>query len=298
MLYPSSLPILPASEAASDDINPLQVLPTRRSDIEGIGVDNIAHLSGLFERLRQEAQRPGKSIFAALNVHIANIAHQNPRLRQFLQASDVVYCDGAGIVLASKLLGQPLPCRFTAADWLFDLWAYLSQQGITAFYLGGEPGIAEKALAQFEEGVPQHTILGVHHGFILQDEALERQVIERINTLKPDVLFVGFGCPLQELWIQRHKSELEVSVFYPIGATLDYLTRKVPRCPAWMGENGLEWLFRFLVEPRRMFRRYIVGNPWFLWRIGVKVIQRRLMLHKVLGQTTSTSGKHVGQCLP
>jgi N-acetylglucosaminyldiphosphoundecaprenol N-acetyl-beta-D-mannosaminyltransferase len=280
MLNIPSLPASQASEAPDDDAIALRILPTQRSNIEGIGVDNIAHLSALFDRLRHEARRPGKSIFAALNVHIANIAHQNPHLRQFLQASDVVYCDGAGIVLASRLLGQPLPCRFTAADWLFELWAYLSQHGITAFYLGGEPGIAEKALAQFEERVPQHTILGVHHGFILQDAALEQQVIERINTLKPDVLFVGFGCPLQELWIQRHKAELEVSVLYPIGATLDYLTRKVPRCPAWMGENGLEWLFRFLVEPRRMFRRYIVGNPWFLWRIGVSVIQQRFRRYK------------------
>ncbi|WP_303674854.1 WecB/TagA/CpsF family glycosyltransferase [Vampirovibrio chlorellavorus] len=276
MLYSPDLSIPQTREALGDDSQPGQLLPDPRSDIEGIGVDNISCLPALFERLRQEARRPGKSVFAALNIHIANIAHQNPTLRQFLQASDVVYCDGAGIVLASRLLGNPLPCRFTAADWLLDLWAYLSQHGITAFYLGGEPGIAEKALAQFEERMPQHTILGVHHGFILQDEALERQVIDRINALQPDVLFVGFGCPLQEMWIQRHQAALNVSVFYPIGATLDYLTRKVPRCPAWMGENGLEWLFRFLVEPRRMFGRYIVGNPWFLWRIGWQALQQRL----------------------
>ncbi len=287
MLYTPTLPV-PADKASdalsnnrpdslpNQSSNRTQVLPGLSSDIEGILVDNIPDLPALFDRLRQEAQRPGKSVFAALNVHIANIAKQNPTLRQFLQDSEVVYCDGAGIVLASKLLGQPLPCRFTAADWLFDLWAYLSQQGITAFYLGGEPGIAEKALAQFEAHHPKHTILGVHHGFILQDQSLERQVMDRINALQPDVLFVGFGCPLQEEWIQQHKDALNVSVFYPIGATLDYLTHKVPRCPAWMGENGLEWLFRFLVEPRRMFRRYIMGNPWFLWRIVGLALQQRL----------------------
>lgn len=283
MLYTPSLPV-PSDKASNDPSDSLssqsntriQVLPGLSSDIEGIEVDNIPDLPTLLDRLRQEVQRPGKSVFAALNVHIANIAHQNPTLRQFLQDSEVVYCDGAGIVLASKLLDNPLPCRFTAADWLFDLWAYLSQQGITAFYLGGEPGIAEKALAQFEAHHPKHTILSVHHGFILQDKALEREVMDRINALQPDVLFVGFGCPLQEEWIQQHKDVLNVSVFYPIGATLDYLTRKVPRCPTWMGENGLEWLFRFLVEPRRMFRRYIMGNPWFLWRIGCLALQRRL----------------------
>lgn len=282
MLFTPTLPVASENPSIQDAAESALFLPqnlvNRRSEIEGIGVDNIASLPVLFDRLRQEVQRPGKSIFAALNVHIANIAHQNPDLRQVLQQSEVVYCDGAGIVLASKLLGVPLPCRFTAADWLFDLWTYLSQHGITAYYLGGEPGIAEKALRQFETTHPKHTILGVHHGFILQDEILERQVIQQINALKPDVLFVGFGCPLQELWIERHKAELAVSVFYPIGATLDYLTRKVPRCPAWMGDNGLEWLFRFCVEPRRMFGRYILGNPWFLWRIGCQALQQRLKL--------------------
>lgn len=241
--------------------------PVQTAWIEDVGVDAIASLTSLFARLAKEARKPDKSIFAALNVHIANIAFENPALRDFLKRSDVVYCDGAGIVLASRILGTPLPCRFTAADWLFELWAYLSEQGLTTYYLGGEPGIAEKALAQFEERMPQHTVVGVHHGYITQDPALERQVIEQINALKPDVLFVGFGCPLQEFWIERHKNELNVSVFYPIGATLDYLTHKVPRCPIWMGNSGLEWLFRFCVEPRRLFKRYILGNPWFLSRI-------------------------------
>jgi N-acetylglucosaminyldiphosphoundecaprenol N-acetyl-beta-D-mannosaminyltransferase len=107
----------------------------------------------------------------------------------------------------------------------------------------------------------------LHHGFINRNPSLNQAVIDDINSLNPDIVLVGFGTPLQEYWIDTHKSQLKAGVLYAVGAVFDYHTGRLPRCPAWMGNLGLEWLFRFCVEPKRLFARYIIGNPWFMARL-------------------------------
>lgn len=265
-------------------------------DIEGIDVDCFSDTQSLFERLAHEVTTPEQSVFAAINVHIANTAHKNPSLKQVLKSSAVVYCDGAGIVLASKVLhSKPITQRLTAADWLFELWAFMANRNITGYYIGGEPGIIETALNIYQEKYSHHKdnpnlpIVGYHHGYILDSPQLEHAVIENINQLKPDILFVGMGCPFQELWIEQQRNKLNVSVLYPIGATLDYLTAKVPRCPQWMGNLGLEWLFRLSVEPKRLFKRYVYGNPYFLSRILAKQFTLKKHLTQIMPESNFNS---------
>ncbi|MEB3288244.1 MAG: WecB/TagA/CpsF family glycosyltransferase [Vampirovibrionales bacterium] len=251
-----------------------------RVEIESIAIDAFADVPSLFERLLYEINRPKQSFFSAVNIQIMNTAYHEPDIRDFLQQSKVVYCDGAGVVSASKLLHPKeyaITQRVTAADWLFELFEYLNEHGKTVYYLGGEPGIVEKALAIYQSrkpGVPC-PVIGFHHGYILKDPQLEQRVIEDINRLSPDLLIVAMGCPLQERWIQQNAGKLSVSVLYPIGATLDYLTEKVQRCPKWMGENGLEWIWRLALEPKRMFRRYVLGNPYFMARVWLNVLSIR-----------------------
>jgi N-acetylglucosaminyldiphosphoundecaprenol N-acetyl-beta-D-mannosaminyltransferase len=251
-----------------------------RVNIEGIAVDAFPDLNALFARLFHEVRHSEAQprIFAYLNVHVANMAYQNPALKEFLQNANVVYCDGAGIAKAAKFLGQRIPTRFTAADWIFDLWDRMATENLTGYFLGGEPGVAIEALARYATrpntlNLP-YPICGLHHGYILNHPELEQKVIDDINAQAPDILFVGFGTPLQEQWIARNRHRLHVKVIYPIGAVLDYHTGKLARCPAWMGEAGLEWLFRLLTEPRRLFARYVIGNPWFYSRILKQSLRR------------------------
>lgn len=244
------------------------------STVEDIQVMGFQGPEMLFDRIIQEIRRPGQSIISYVNVHVANQAFRFPRLKRFLKQADVVYCDGAGIVLASKLLGQPLPCRLAAADWFIRMMDTLASAGCSVYLLGGEPGVPEKALEVISEKVPHHTVCGVHHGYILHDAHLETQVIEQINTLQPDLLIVGFGTPLQEFWIERNRNRLNARAIYAIGAVMDYHVGKLRRCPAWMGDAGLEWLFRLYVEPVRLFARYVIGNPWFLLRISACCIKQ------------------------
>lgn len=247
----------------------------KRVEIEDIFIDAFTDIPSLFERLLHEINSKQKSIFGAVNIQIMNVAYESNDVREFLQKSQVVYCDGAGIVLGSKFLHAPedrIQTRITAADWMFELWEYLANHNKTIYYLGGEPGIVEKALEKYAEQKPGKPcpVVGFHHGYILKDAALEQQVLDQINALSPDVVIVAMGCPLQERWIAKHMDNLNASVFYPIGATLDYLTQKVQRCPQWMGETGVEWVWRLALEPRRMFKRYVMGNPYFMTRVALR----------------------------
>jgi len=235
--------------------------------IDGIPVAAFANRHDFLARLVYEAKQPGVSVCLGLNAHNANMAHKFGFLKTLYQQAQLVYCDGAGVLLANNLLKGPIPVRLANGDWFFEMWDTLGDHGCTMYYLGSEPGIVDQGLAMYAQHRPQHTVVGTHHGYILNDAALEAEVIAEINRLKPDVLFVGFGCPLQERWIAEHLDQLNVSLVYAIGASMDYVVGRKPRCPEWLGNLGGEWLFRLFSEPKRLYQRYLVGNPWFLARV-------------------------------
>lgn len=268
------MPTLSPSSPAPDRLTPYP----DASLIEGIAVAGFPNAASLFERLVQESRQPGRTVVGYLNIHVANTAFHNAALKQALQGANLIYCDGAGIALGARLLGQSLPTRLTAADWFMDMLRHFAIKNRRVYLLGGEPGVPEKAMEVIAAQIPNHTVVGAHHGFILNDPELERRVIRMINACRPDILIVGFGTPLQELWIERNKNALDVSVLYALGAVMDFVSGKVSRCPAWMGVMGLEWLYRLAVEPGRLAGRYLVGNPWFLvrivWQAGCAILKR------------------------
>lgn len=243
-----------------------------KSSIEDIPVDLFPTTESMFDRIVSEcrygkqAKRP-RQIYS-INIHGANMAHRYPRFKKIMQQADTMICDGAGIMVASKMTkAVTIPRRHCAGDYLPALIKRLADEKLTVYFLAGEPGIATQALENLAQKIPNHTIVGTHHGYILKDKVLENKVIDEINALKPDILFVGFGMPLQEFWMEDNLDRLDVGAILPFGATLDYISQKVPRCPVWLGNLGLEWLFRFSLEPSRMFSRYIQGNPEFMLRI-------------------------------
>ncbi|HEY9687873.1 MAG TPA: WecB/TagA/CpsF family glycosyltransferase [Coleofasciculaceae cyanobacterium] len=246
------------------------------SEIEGIRVTGFPNPQSLFERVVLESRKDRQTVVHYLNIHVANTAFQDPSLKAALESSDLVYCDGAGIVMGAKMLGQPLPTRLTAADWFIDMLAHFAAKKRTVYLLGGEPGVPETALEKIAAQVPNHTVIGQHHGYILNAPETEQRVLNEINALKPDILIVGFGSPLQERWIEEHRAKLNVSTLFAIGAVMDFVSRRVSRCPAWMGDAGFEWLYRMFTEPKRLFARYTIGNPWFLSRIAFQVVRTEL----------------------
>jgi N-acetylglucosaminyldiphosphoundecaprenol N-acetyl-beta-D-mannosaminyltransferase len=188
-------------------------------------------------------------------------------LRTALQRSDLVYCDGYGVRLATKAIGVPVPHRMTGADWVWGVAALCEAEGRSIYLLGSDAGAAQEAARTLKRWYPRLDVRGAHHGYFEIGTPHSERVVEHIAETKPDVLLVGMGTPLQELWVDHYFDQLDARVVWTVGALFDYVSGRVRRAPHWMSDHGLEWIFRLGIEPRRMWRRYLLGNPMFLWRV-------------------------------
>jgi N-acetylglucosaminyldiphosphoundecaprenol N-acetyl-beta-D-mannosaminyltransferase len=147
------------------------------------------------------------------------------------------------------------------------LVGYCSRKGYSIYFLGSEQYVVEKAVKRLSEQYPDLKVHGYHHGFFQKHGSESDNVVENINTCQPNVLLVGFGMPLQEDWIRRNFERLNVNVVLTAGSSFEYAAGKKPVCPPWVSRIGLEWFYRFLFEPRRLFKRYFFGNPKYLTRV-------------------------------
>lgn len=252
------------------------------SSIRILGVQvHLLDTLHLHDELNQAIRVQGKAVVPNVNVHALNLAYMESWLRDFLNAADIVFCDGAGIILGARILGYHIPQRITYADWVWQLAEFAEPQGFTFFFLGARPGIADKAAAQLRERFPSLRIVGTHHGYFDKTPGSPKNeaVIQKINAVKPNILIVGFGMPLQERWLMENWERIEANVALTGGAVFDYVSGELRRAPRWMTDHGLEWLGRLIIEPRRLWRRYLVGNPLFLYR----VLKQRLVLSPVEG---------------
>lgn len=207
------------------------------------------------------------SIMLSANIHGFNQVQKYDWLKKLNNEAELVRNDSAGISLAGKILGTPIKGRMTWADFGWDLAAFCENENLSMYFLGNKEGIAEKAKNRLKEKHPNLNIVGTHHGFFKKDGKENDKVIERINELSPDILIVGFGMPLQEKWILENREKLNVGLIMTGGNCFTFLAGEESRAPRWMHENGLEWLYRFIKEPVRMFGRYIMGNPLFMFRV-------------------------------
>ncbi len=151
-------------------------------------------------------------------------------------------------------------------DYIEDLVLACEKNNVSLFFLGGRPGIVGKAIKKFLAIAPNLQVQGHPGHFDINGEENEA-VIQQINKFKPDILYVGFGMPLQEHWILENLDRVEARAFINLGACLDFYTNTIYRGPRWMTDRGLEWLARLMTEPYRLWKRYIIGNPLFLYRV-------------------------------
>lgn len=241
----------------------------------GVNIHPV-YLEQLLKLIHNTLKQRERAIIANVNAHAMNLACAQPWFRAFLNQSAIVFCDGFGVKWGARLLGYHIPQRFTPPDWI-DLLADLARrEDYSMFLLGARPGVAEKAALRLQERFPGLRIAGTQHGFFDKTlgSAENEAVIQAINAANPEILIIGFGMPLQERWLQESWPRLDARIALPVGAAIDYVAGEVRRGPRWMTDHGLEWLARLLIEPRRLWQRYLVGNPLFLWR----VLQQRLGL--------------------
>ena len=206
------------------------------------------------------------SNFAVLaNVNTLNYAYQNKRYRQILQSADLILRDGTGVKWAANKMGVDPKNNFVGTDFIPRFCSATSSKKYGVFLLGARPGIAGSAAKKLQRLAPGLLITGYQHGYFDKDE--EPSIINEISNSNSDILLVALGNPSQEMWIANNLNKLNVPLCIGVGALFDYLSGHIPRAPKWMLDAGIEWLFRLLIEPRRLWRRYLLGNPMFIFRI-------------------------------
>jgi len=199
-----------------------------------------------------------------VNAYVCNMATTNRRFRADVAAADLAYADGQSIVWAARSLGHDLPERIATTDLIEPLAAAAADQHVKLFFFGAAPGIAQLAadrLAAANAGLEIET----HDGFVTPDAM--PALVAQINASGAGILLVGLGDPLQQRWVAEHRDELTVPAILTCGGLFDWISGSHRRAPAWMIRAGLEWLWRFMIEPRRLARRYLLGNPAFIARV-------------------------------
>lgn len=214
---------------------------------------------GELERLYE---RDEPAFIAHTNAHTVNLAYEDAEYLGVLRRADLVLNDGKGMMLAARILGDRFPRDMNGNYFSPLLLERCAARGWPVFFLGAGPGIAAEAAALLETRFPGLKISGTHDGFFATDE----DAIAAIRESGADVVLVGMGNPLQERWIDRCLDRTGARIGVGVGAFFDFIVGSIPRAPAWMNRIGLEWLHRLAQEPKRMWRRYILGNPKFVWR--------------------------------
>ncbi len=230
--------------------------------ILGLPIENVTMEEAVNEVYGFFAVRESKMIVTP-NAEILQMFDQRPEVREALLQADYVVPDGVGVLLAAKRLGQPLKEKVAGIELGTHLLERSAQEGKRIFFLGAKPGVAEAAKKEVEKKMPGIQIVGVQDGYFKPEE--EPALIERINGLDVDMLFVCLGAPKQELWMAAHKKDLKVGAMLGLGGTLDVLGNTVKRAPRWMIDLKLEWLYRVAKEPWRIGR--VASLPKFLLRI-------------------------------
>lgn len=234
---------------------------------------NVVGQKALNEEVSRCVREGEKQVFAYVNVHAINLTQRDIRFREELNSAGVVYCDGEGVRFAARLLGVRLPPRVVLTYWIWDLCDLCEREGLSMFLLGATEEVVNASVQRMQKRFPSLKIAGWHHGYFHKQGEQSRHVVDMINHARPDVLFVGFGMPMQELWIADNFDIIRAHAILPCGSMIDYTAGKKSFAPAWMADNGMEWLYRLFQEPGRLWKRYVIGNPVFICKILLQLVK-------------------------
>jgi N-acetylglucosaminyldiphosphoundecaprenol N-acetyl-beta-D-mannosaminyltransferase len=255
MLYGDSSPVI------SDQV-----------EILGVPIRNIT-MDDALQFIMDAALGSAPQQVCFVNTDCVNKAQHNRRYAERLLSCSAVFADGIGIRLAGKILRRPIRQNVNGTDLFPRLCHRLQGSELGLFLLGARPGITEAVVEWIEKHYPGVRVKGIHHGYFTPDE--ESAVIERINESGAEILLVAFGSPRQDMWIASHLPQLRTGVAMGVGGLFDFYSGQMPRAPQWLRELSLEWIFRLSQEPSRMWKRYLLGNIIFLYRVLISAVFRR-----------------------
>jgi len=211
---------------------------------------------------------------AFVNADCVNISANDPDYLKAINRMDQVFIDGIGMRIAGRLFGNPVRGNVNGTDLFPELCQSLAISGKRLFLYGATPGTAEKAADWARKTYPGLCIAGTIDGY--HDPVRRPDTLAAICASRPDVILVALGAPRQEKWIQQYRSGFGNCILIGVGGLFDYYSGNIPRAPQWMRLTGLEWVFRLIQEPGRLWRRYLLGNAVFLWRVFRERLLRAL----------------------
>ena len=226
-----------------------------------------------------------------VNANNLNISYLDNQLKQHFTSCDRVFADGSGVKLASRILNSQssvIKHNVNGTDMFPLLCTALEEKGKRIYLLGAAKGVARRVKINLSQTNPELVVCGYHDGY-LADELNNRRVIKDINASNASILLVAMGTPLQEMWLDNNESKINVPVKMCVGGLFDFFANRVSRAPLWMRDSGLEWVWRLVQEPRRMWRRYVLGNPLFILRVMKEYFVRSVLDFRFLrrGKTDS-----------
>jgi N-acetylglucosaminyldiphosphoundecaprenol N-acetyl-beta-D-mannosaminyltransferase len=216
-------------------------------------------------------QRAGAQHVCLNAAKVVAVEHDE-RLREIVRDCELVSADGQSVVWAARLLGRRLPERVAGIDLMHRLMAVAEERGYRVFILGAKREVLDEAVSRLLEQHPRLEIAGTRDGYFTDAE--NDAVCEEIREAQPHILFVAISSPKKEYWLAEHGRRLEVPLLVGVGGAIDVVAGVTRRAPQWMQRAGLEWFFRFLQEPRRLARRYVVTNLRFALLVGRELATR------------------------
>ncbi len=232
--------------------------PTRLFGVPLVNSD----LDGAAKAIVARAARKERSIIHFLNAHCVNMLKARPDYSRALAVADAVLPDGSGLALAGRMAARTFQANLNGTDLFPHLCRHAAKAGQPLFLLGGAQGVATAVDHSMKQMHPGLQIAGCATGYFSLDQ--EADLIDRINGSGASILLVGMGVPLQEIWIARNRSRLTVPIIMGVGGLFDYYSNRIPRAPKALRKVGMEWIWRLMQEPRRLARRYLIGNPVFV----------------------------------
>ncbi|QQX81830.1 WecB/TagA/CpsF family glycosyltransferase [Shewanella sp. KX20019] len=252
------------------------------TSVFGVELDNwtMAELLNDFQQACQNPEPQSMKQYCFVNADCLNISTQNEVYLQCLQQSARVFADGIGVRLACLSKGHGLKDNLNGTDMFPRLCQLAVEQHLSIFLLGGEEGVATTVATNMIKSYPNLKIAGTHSGYFNTTNSNGNNdadkghgcrendaVVNQINQAQADILLVAMGAPLQEQWLKDNQHQLNCHVGIGVGGLFDFYSNRIKRAPAWLRQMGMEWSYRLLQEPRRMWQRYIIGNPTFLLRV-------------------------------
>lgn len=244
---------------------------TDRIDMMGCQIDNLS-MEETLQKIEGFINSGSHQQHVVVNVDKLVKASRDPDLRRIINDCALVNADGMPVVWASRLLGKGLKERVAGVDLFDALMERSAEKAWRVYLLGAKEDVVSEVKSLYERRYPALRIAGYRNGYWKPEE--ESDVVEQIKAARADLLFVAISSPKKEQFLGRHQAEMKVPFAMGVGGSFDVAVGKVKRAPLWMQKCGLEWFYRFLQEPRRMFKRYFIDDMAFVWLL-VKEVARR-----------------------